>query len=131
MPPPPGMMASVVSGRPMTAAVEAIRMSHASASSKPPPSATPLIAAIVGTGISATACIAREIEATASATSTDPRPARSFRSAPALNARSPSPTKIVARASGSSRTAFEASAISSTSSRLSAFIASGRARVNV
>ena len=50
MPPAPGMMPSPTSGKPTFAVETATRRSHASASSHPPPSACPLIAAIVGNG---------------------------------------------------------------------------------
>ena len=54
-PPHAGMMPSFVSGRPIFVAASgvAMRQSHASAISQPPPSATPWIAATVGQGSSA------------------------------------------------------------------------------
>src|SRR5204863_31732 len=48
VPPPPGMIARLTSVRPSVAFSAAMRMSHASASSRPPPSAKPLIAAMIG-----------------------------------------------------------------------------------
>ena len=55
VPPPPGMMPRRISGWPNRARSDATRKSHARASSHPPPSATPLTAAIVARGMSATA----------------------------------------------------------------------------
>ena len=51
VPPQPGMIPIDTSGWPSFAAADAYRMSHASASSQPPPRAKPLTAAIVGLGI--------------------------------------------------------------------------------
>ena len=53
VPPLPGMTASRTSGSPSLAVSDAIRMSQHSASSSPPPSAWPSMAAIVGIGSSA------------------------------------------------------------------------------
>ena len=53
VPPAPGVTARRTSGRPSLARSEAIRRSQHSASSSPPPSALPSIAAIVGIGSSA------------------------------------------------------------------------------
>jgi hypothetical protein len=50
VPPPPGMMPRRISGWPSFAERAATRMSHAMASSQPPPSAKPLIMAMVGFG---------------------------------------------------------------------------------
>src|SRR5262249_4786716 len=50
--PAPGITPSSVSGCPTRASSAAMRRSQASASSRPPPSATPLIAAMTGRGIS-------------------------------------------------------------------------------
>ena len=55
VPPAPGMMPSLISGWPSIASSAAIRMSAHSASSQPPPSAYPLIAATTGLRIRATA----------------------------------------------------------------------------
>ena len=55
VPPKPGRMPSFTSGNPTTAASNARRKSVASANSKPPPKATPLIAATVGIERSSTA----------------------------------------------------------------------------
>ncbi|RNA07465.1 hypothetical protein BpHYR1_025323 [Brachionus plicatilis] len=49
VPPAPGIMASFVSTRPILADEDATRISQANAISSPPPSATPSIAAIIGT----------------------------------------------------------------------------------
>src|SRR5438094_8480779 len=48
VPPPPGMIARFTSVRPSWESSPAIRMSQASASSRPPPSAKPRIAAMIG-----------------------------------------------------------------------------------
>ena len=53
----PGMMPSAISGWPRRAVLAATRKSAHSASSRPPPSAKPVIAAIVGFGIFAIAVI--------------------------------------------------------------------------
>jgi len=50
VPPPPGMIARRVSVNPMLAFSAAIRMSEASATSVPPPSAIPFTAQITGMG---------------------------------------------------------------------------------
>ena len=50
VPPAPGMIPSVVSGSPTFTCAAATRRSHTSASSRPPPNATPLSAAITGFG---------------------------------------------------------------------------------
>ena len=50
VPPKPGIRPSFTSGKPIAAVVSATRKSQASAISQPPPSANPLMAAIVGTG---------------------------------------------------------------------------------
>ena len=55
VPPPPGMMPSRISGWPSLAFSLAMRKSQARASSQPPPSAKPEIAAIVARGMAATA----------------------------------------------------------------------------
>mmetsp|Transcript_10790 Transcript_10790/g.27316 ORF Transcript_10790/g.27316 Transcript_10790/m.27316 type:complete len:205 (+) Transcript_10790:244-858(+) len=83
VPPAPGTMASVVSGSPRTAASETIRKSVASASSSPPPTATPSIAARVGMGNSAMRCIVFLNKLTNSWVSSSVIVARSLRSAPA------------------------------------------------
>ena len=49
MPPKPGMIPSLISGWPKTAASAAIRTSQAIATSQPPPKAIELTAAIVAT----------------------------------------------------------------------------------
>ena len=50
VPPAPGMMPRVISGRPIRASSAAIRISQARANSSPPPSAYPSITAMVGMG---------------------------------------------------------------------------------
>src|SRR5262249_48625753 len=50
MPPLPGKIPNFTSGNPMRAVSSMMRMSQASAISAPPPSVTPLSAAITGTG---------------------------------------------------------------------------------
>mmetsp|Transcript_2256 Transcript_2256/g.4833 ORF Transcript_2256/g.4833 Transcript_2256/m.4833 type:complete len:200 (+) Transcript_2256:307-906(+) len=85
VPPAPGMIASEVSGSPRTAFVEAIRMSAARANSRPPPTATPSMAATTGMGRDANLSIVFRSKATKSAVSSSVMVARSFRSAPAEN----------------------------------------------
>ena len=84
VPPPPGRMPSLTSGRPRRAPSPATMMSAHSASSSPPPSAKPSIAAITGFGQS---MIVRQYFCTLRAmTSTGPASAISPMSAPAANA---------------------------------------------
>src|ERR1051326_6919470 len=47
VPPPPGMMPRLISGCPSLAVSDAMRMSHARATSKPPPRQNPLIIAMI------------------------------------------------------------------------------------
>mmetsp|Transcript_23344 Transcript_23344/g.49715 ORF Transcript_23344/g.49715 Transcript_23344/m.49715 type:complete len:268 (-) Transcript_23344:179-982(-) len=77
------MIASEVSGRPIVALAEAIRMSAASASSRPPPTATPSMAAMNGMGREAKRSIVFRSTVTNSEVSSWVMVARSFRSAPA------------------------------------------------
>jgi 3-hydroxybutyryl-CoA dehydrogenase len=56
VPPPPGIIPSLISGCPILAFCEAIRMSQHMATSSPPPNAYPFMAAIVGLGNFAMAC---------------------------------------------------------------------------
>ena len=63
VPPAPGSTDRVVSGSPNRAFSDAIRMSHAIASSQPPPRANPLTAATVGFGKASTASKVRCISA--------------------------------------------------------------------
>ena len=83
VPPPPGMIPSVISGWPNSAVSEATIMSHSSASSQPPPSAKPDTAAISGVRQSATRCQNGIVEA--SSTSWKVRSAIALMSAPAAN----------------------------------------------
>jgi len=55
VPPAPGMIPILISGCPKTASLPAMSMSQAIASSQPPPSAYPRMAAMTGRGIDATA----------------------------------------------------------------------------
>ena len=59
VPPAPGSTERLVSGRPNRAVEDAMRMSHAIASSQPPPSANPFTAAIVGFSKASTSSKAR------------------------------------------------------------------------
>ena len=72
VPPAPGMTARRTSGRPSRARSDATRMSQQSASSRPPPSALPSIAAIVGMGSAASR---RDTRASSASRSRPPRPA--------------------------------------------------------
>ena len=103
-------------------------MSHASASSSPPPTATPLIAAMIGFGQSKSRVI-RPNGGRASPCTSPPSAVRSavaLRSLPAENARSPAPVRIATQTPGSSRKSSQISASSLCASRCNAFITSGR-----
>jgi hypothetical protein len=63
VPPPPGMMASRVSGRPSLAVEAATRKVVVRASSRPPPRAEPLMAEMVGMGrVDSWVKVARRVE---------------------------------------------------------------------
>ena len=107
--PPPGMIPSSISGWPRRAVSPATRRSHASASSSPPPSAKPVMAAMTGRGIAATASSAsRKLRATVRASSGPPN---SSMSAPAASAFSlPHTTTALTVASAAISRAVSASA---------------------
>ncbi len=86
MPPAPGMIPSRISGWPILALSAANRKSQAIASSHPPPSAYPVTAAMVGTGMRATRSSDRcRAGPTRLTTSWWVRSGNSFMSAPAAN----------------------------------------------
>ena len=97
--PPPGKIPTLTSGNPKVAPAPATIRSQASASSNPPPSATPSTAAIVGIGSSWRRRISPTISDRCARRSSSEKPARSLRSIPAQNARSPAaPTMTTAHA---------------------------------
>src|SRR2546426_8064497 len=125
------MMPMFTSGWPSSARSEAIRMSHARASSQPPPSAKPLIAAMIGLLHAAIVSPSRRPISEKRCISRPVRSAISLISAPATNARSPAPVRMIAPTSW----AIERCSIAIDSSRrtaaLSAFNASGRLIVTI
>ncbi len=76
----------------------AIRQSHASARSMPPPTAWPLSSASVGTGSTA---MRRQASVPRAVTSAPPRPSIEARSAPAEKIRWPAPVMAISRTSSS------------------------------
>src|SRR5256885_9813722 len=125
------MMPMFTSGWPSSARSEAIRMSHARASSQPPPSAKRLIAAMIGLLHAAIVSPSRRPISEKRCISRPVRFAISLISAPAANARSPAPVRMIAPTSW----AIERCSIAIDSSRrtaaLSAFNASGRLIVTI
>src|SRR5882724_74459 len=131
VPPPPGMMARLISVRPSVAVAAATRMSHASASSRPPPRAKPLTAARIGCGQPSMAWRkstrrrrSRNCTGTSGATN-------SRMSAPAENAFSPAPVTTTTLTSSSTARASKQRV---SSRRMASFIAlwtSGRFSVSV
>ena len=122
VPPEPGITPSRTSGMPRSAVLEATRRSQHRASSSPPPSALPSMAATVGTGRSASWLY------TAFSSINFPSPTRprsdvnSFTSEPAEKARSPEPANTTARTSSSPamrRRASPSAAVTSFEMRLS------------
>ena len=112
MPPAPGSTPSLASGRPSLASGVATRMSHARASSRPPPIATPCTAAITGNALVAMtsrASVKPWMKFSNSPRSLKPR--ISSMSAPAENTR-PAPCTTTARTDGSSSNWRTAAAIS-------------------
>ena len=100
VPPAPGVTARRTSGSPSFARSDATRMSHASASSSPPPSALPSIAAIVGIGRSASRRRRPLLELRAArGRRARGGPRTRLTSEPAENARSPLPVTTTARTS--------------------------------
>ncbi len=130
--PQPGVMPTRAWVSANRALVEAISTSQARASSKPPVMATPLIAPITGlekvsialTGLAAGSMALAALMPRGS----DPS---SFRSSPAVKARSPAPVRMATRTSGSASRATKASARAARRALDMAFIASGRLRVTV
>src|SRR5215470_12728147 len=131
VPPPPGMMARLISVRPSCASSAAIRISQARASSRPPPRAKPRMAAMMG-------CAQRSISARKSSRLRDSRKwvgvggSRNSRmSAPAQKARSPAPVMTTTLTVSSVRSRVK---ISRSWPRMALFMAlstSGRSRVRV
>ena len=128
--PQPGVMPTLAWVSAKRALVDAIRMSHASASSNPPVMATPLIAPMTGIGISLKA---KTGLVAASRSLAGPRPdsPSSLRSRPAVKARSPAPVTIRAWMLRSSLTSWQAAQSSLRNAFDNAFIASGRLSVIV
>src|SRR3954469_2817510 len=123
------MIPSPSSGWPNFAVSEAMRRSHASASSQPPPSAYPLIAAIVGRGKRSIS--AKSDELIAASPSSRPRSRLSLMSAPETNADSPPPVMITTPPALSAASVSRAARIAPTVSRSRAFLTSGRSMVIV
>src|SRR5215467_3623856 len=131
VPPPPGMMARLISVRPSCASSAAMRISQARASSRPPPRAKPWTAAMMG-------CEHRSISARKSSRLRDSRKwvgvggSRNSRmSAPAQKARSPAPVMTTTLTVSSVRSRVK---ISRSWPRMALFMAlstSGRSRVRV
>ena len=78
VPPAPGMIPSRTSVSPISAVSAAIRMSQASASSSPPPNATPFTAAMVGRGNAASASMSALISPRKTRVSSSVQVRRSF-----------------------------------------------------
>ena len=126
VPPLPGREPTRTSGRANVAVVDAIRMSDARASSKPPPAAGPLIAPMTGQEIFS---MAAEMRSEASASGWAGSAAGcSFMSVPAQNAL-PAPVRITTRISGSASTRDAASASAARVARSIAFRLDGRSRM--
>src|SRR5215468_9222531 len=131
VPPPPGMMARLISVRPSCLSSAAMRISQARASSRPPPRAKPRMAAMMG-------CEQRSISARKSSRLRDSRKwvggggSRNSRmSAPAQKARSPAPVMTTTLTVSSVRSRVK---ISRSWPRMALFMAlstSGRSRVRV
>src|SRR6266542_2849150 len=116
-----------ISGSPMSAPVAAVRISHAMASSNPPPRQWPFIMQTVGNGASWTAWMASCSVAMNALASRAVRSRRNWSCMPAVIAR-PLPVSTAARTRGSSRSSSKAALIPRTISgtmRLSG----GRSRV--
>src|SRR5690625_2828636 len=126
------MRPSPTSGRPRRAPSAAMRRSHASATSRPPPKAKPFTAAIVGTGSAARALRTSWPERAASrpANASLPRRVNSLMSAPATKAR-PEPVRMSAFTASAPATTSSASPNSSIRSAFSALRTSGRSKVMV
>ena len=132
VPPAPGMLPMQTSGKPNTALLDAIRMSHCKASSRPPPSAKPLMAAITGLPVCRLASPARVLAAPKCNSAKLSRGGIVFlRSAPVQKARSPAPVRMATRMLSSFEMRSQAACSSLTDSGSSAFIASGRSNKTV
>mmetsp|Transcript_20440 Transcript_20440/g.40877 ORF Transcript_20440/g.40877 Transcript_20440/m.40877 type:complete len:262 (-) Transcript_20440:141-926(-) len=125
VPPAPGMMAREVSGRPKRASAPATLMSHERAISRPPPSAAPSTAAMVGSGRLESAVKVLRRELTNVDASSWLMVLRSLRSAPAQKTRSTSLVRMTARRLGSAGMLEIASASSPSICLPSAFRAEG------
>ena len=128
VPPPQALETfSVACVKPMRACGAATRRSHASASSAPPPRATPFSAATVGTGNAriASSTVAPSA-ARASASSGSRTAASSARSPPAQNAISPAPAISARRRSACAACASKTTRSSRSASRESALRFPGR-----
>uniref|UniRef100_A0A1A9V7K2 Uncharacterized protein n=1 Tax=Glossina austeni TaxID=7395 RepID=A0A1A9V7K2_GLOAU len=130
VPPAPGMIASLVSTKPILAFSAAVRISQARAISKPPPSAAPSKAAITGMGSCSIFIKSCRNCVTNSLTSLSDMPLRSFKSAPAQNTPGVKLRKTTTRELLSFFKSTKISENVSTKSRLKAFLASGRLRPN-
>ena len=131
VPPPPGMMARLISVSPSCASSAAIRISQARASSSPPPSAKPRMAAMMAWGqCSISARKSRRLRASRKWVGVgDSRNSRM--SAPAQKALSPAPVTTTALTVSSVRRRVK---ISRSWARMELFMAlstSGRSRVRV
>src|SRR5919106_4018263 len=121
--PPPGMSPSLISGCPSCESSEATRMSHAIASSSPPPRQNPWMAAT--NGVRALSMRAPSFwiprAEPPSAGGASRREGNSEMSAPATNARSPAPLRTIARTSSSESSRTISASSSSSRSADSAF----------
>ena len=127
VPPAPGITPIRISGWPNCASSPAMIMSHAIASSQPPPRANPRTAAISGLRMARSSdhrSNSPPLESDSGVAS-----AISLMSAPAANARSPAPVMTMARTASSSSRACSASISCASRSKLRALSASGRRSV--
>src|SRR5712691_2782459 len=131
VPPKPGMSPRLISGCPRRARSAATSRSQASASSRPPPSATPLRAPITGSASASTAAIASCPRREKAAPSSGAIAAIAAMSAPAENARSPAPVSTRARSPGSPSSSRNAPRSARSVAASSAFSAAGRSSVSV
>ena len=127
VPPAPGMIAHLTSARPSRAWSAAILKSQASTISRPPASATPLMAAMMGLKVVTPRVIPPKFQS-----SMTPSPWAGisvFRSAPAEKALFPAPVRIATHRLSSSRNSSQTFSSSWLCAMSSAFIASGRSIV--
>ena len=125
VPPHPGGIPSVTSGCAIFMRSDPSRMSHARATSQPPPRAKPLMAAITGTPRASMASHMPWPRAANSRAASTSIPAMRAMSAPAENAR-PAPVSTTARTPGSAATSSSAARRSPINSGEKAFRASWR-----